>query len=168
MTDDEPESRLRFAALCFRDQFLLWSVRAWITESAGGPHMPRRVEEAFDAAGLAEARQTLHELLTIIGTRAHRTVRFRPIGCVGVADEEARFLTLMAAARCRESDAYALDLLMGWLPPHEAMRALPLARDLALKAAERLPAPGPGAHPPPAGPTPVEPTSPDPGLSLIH
>lgn len=119
-----PTNHLRFAVLRFHDQFLLWGARMWIAETRQQPAMPPRVREAFAVAGVLEATDYLHDLLTIISTQAGRAVHFNPVAEPFVAEEEARFLTLLAAARHDACDAYAVTLLTGWLPLAAAHRAL--------------------------------------------
>ena len=166
MMPDTPASRLCFSSLRFRDQFALWSTRMWITASSREPHMPARVREAFAVAGIGDAAESLHALLSILATNAHRTLHFRPVGCPRVSAEEARFLTLLTAARERAAEDRALQLLAEWLPPAAARLALEAARPLAHRL---LVAARPG-DPEDTSDFRVGPTlsSPDPGIALLH
>ena len=93
--------------------------------------MPTVVEEGFEAGGLLEEKEHFHELLTLISVTATRTILFSPTPCPMVAPEEARFLSMLSAARQDGCDDYALHLLEEWLPPDTACQALPAARALA-------------------------------------
>jgi hypothetical protein len=160
-----PVSHLRFAMLRFHEQFVLWAARMWVTESCREPAMPARVREAFNVAGVSEATGCLHDLLTIISTQARTTIHFNPVGAPLVAEEEARFLTLIAAARHHACDAYAVTLLTGWLPRAAALQALAPARALALTTFAKL---EPCAHQHPVIAVPAASSSPDPGIALLH
>lgn len=162
-----PTNHLRYAMLKFHDQFLLWAARMWITESRRQPTMPLRVREAFEVAGVVEATDHLHDLLTIISTKADRTALFHPVGEPLVAEEEARFLTLLAAARHHACDAYIVTLLTEWLPKVAALRALAPARALALIAGTKLEPPASGRSHLLTGAQSGS-SSPDPGFALLH
>ena len=162
------ESQLRFEMLTFRDQLLLWSARTWIMASAERPTLPPRVREGFEVAGVAEAANSLHELLSIISTSAHRTINFKPAACPMVASEEARFLTLVYAAREPAAMNYAYELLAAWVPPAAARLALAAARTLAVQIFDTLEPSKPTCTPDgKTGSRSAQP-SPDPGLSLLH
>lgn len=162
------QSRLRFEALTFRDQLLLWSARTWILASPERPTLPPRVREAFQVAGVAEAADSLHELLSIISTSAHRTINFKPVACPMVAPEEARFLTLLYAAKEPAAANYACELLAGWVPPAAARLAHAAARTLAVRVFETLESSDPACTPGVDTDTRPVQSSPDPGLSLLH
>ena len=163
-----PDSRVRFDTLTHRNQLLLWSARMWVTASSQRPSMPPCIREAFDITGVPEAAESLHELLSIITTGADRTIHFRPVNSPMVSPEEARFLTLLAAAKERAAEPYAYELLVSWMPPAAARLALAAARDLATQVFEHL-TPS-GAVSAKKGNIRNRPdhTSPDPGLSLLH
>ncbi len=158
----------RFDALPFRDQLVLWSARMWITASVERPVMPARVEQAFEVAGVPEAAPSLHQLLTIISTAAHRTVEFHPVPCPMLADEEARFLLLITAARNSSCHAYAFRLLLRWVPPAAARLALAPASTLAVATFGRLASPRERAAPGEAQQDRRLFVPADPGISRVH
>lgn len=167
MGDCPPESHVRFETLKFCDQLLLWAARMWIAASTTRPTMPSRVGEAFGLAGVSKALASLHELLTMIRVANGHSIGFQPVCCPLVAPAEARFLTILTAARVESCEEYALELLLEWVPPAAARIALSsvheLARDTAMLGHKGSPlawrfesAQGRTC------------SSPDPGLLLVH
>lgn len=140
MTDPQCGA-LRCDLLTFHDQFLIWATRNWVMASATRPTLPGIVRKAFAVAGAAGAADDLHELLSIITISAARIIQFKPPGCRTLSTDEARFLTLMTAARCETCDADTLSLFRDWLPPAAARQALPSARRLAWATFARIGSP---------------------------
>lgn len=159
---------LRFDSLKFRDQLVLWAARHWIAASSTRPTMPPLVTEAFKVAGIPEATDYLHEALTIVSTRARRTILFCPVDCQTVSNEEARFLTLLTLVRQGGCEECAMKLLLRWVPAPAAFLARVAMRGLSLSVVRELgarPKTNPGSF---GSEVSVSFRWPDPGASRLH
>ncbi len=136
-----PAGALRCDLLTFHDQFLIWATRNWVMASTSCPTLPPIVREGFGVAGAVEAADDLHQLLSIITVSAVRVIQLKPPGCRILSPDEARFLTLMTAARCETCDADTISLFRDWLPPAAARHALWPARRLAWATFEKIGSP---------------------------
>jgi len=151
------EPGVEIDGLAFSEQFLVWSIRAWVDGYKAGTGRAGLLREGFALAGAADGWLLVEELMTIVATSARRPLDVRCLACKTLGDDEAPLLSAIAGLQ-REVDAPAIATCEDWLPPSAARVALKLlgrlARELG-RAGMCLPAP-------------VQARISDRGLALVH
>ncbi|MCP5365578.1 MAG: hypothetical protein H6905_10200 [Hyphomicrobiales bacterium] len=74
----------------------------------------------------------------MMATSGCKDIHFQPVPCQHISDDELHFLLLLNAAGQGASEDYLLELLMEWLPPVSAARALAFVRELAFSVFTRM------------------------------
>lgn len=144
-------------ALSFPQQFVVWSLRAWIDGHRSGVGRAHLLREAYELAGAAEGWLLVEELMTVIAVSARRALGMRCLKCRELGEDEAALLEAVGSLQAGEG-AKAQAMLADWLPPSGARLAFVLLERLAASlAAARL-----------RLPAPERPRVPDRGLALVH
>ncbi len=141
-----PEPGVEIETLSFSEQFLVWSVRAWVDGYKAGTGRAGLLREGFALAGATDGWLLVEELMSIIASTARRPLDVLCLACRSLGDDEAP----------------AAVTVGNWLPPSAARVALALLTRLASElrqAGMRLPVPMPM-------PMPIR--VPDRGLALVH
>jgi len=152
-----PESGVEIETLSLSEQFLVWSVRAWVDGYKAGTGRAGLLREGFALAGAADGWLLIEELMTIIASTAKRPLDVRCLACRTLGEDEVPLLAAIAGLQ-QEDEAPAVVMVGNWLPPSAARVALALLTRLASalhQAGMRLPAPMPIRIP-------------DRGLALVH
>lgn len=152
-----PEPGVEIETLSFSEQFLVWSVRAWVDGYKAGTGRAGLLREGFALAGAADGWLLVEELMSIIASTAKRPLDMRCLACRTLGEDEAPLLAAIAGLQ-QEDEAPAVVTVGTWLPPSAARVALELLTRLARElrqAGMRLPAPMPIWVP-------------DRGLALVH
>ncbi len=144
-------------ALSFSEQFLVWSIRAWVEGHKAGTGRASLLREGFTLAGAADGWLLVEELMTIVAMSAKRPLDVRCLACRTLGADEAPLIAAIASLQ-HEVDATAIATCKDWLPPSAARIAIKLLGRLAGelgRAGLRLPVPGMARIP-------------DRGLALVH
>lgn len=144
-------------ALTFPEQFLVWSVRAWVDGYKSGTGRAGLLREGFALAGAADGWLVVEELMSIVAANARRPLDMRCLACRALGEDEAPLLAAIAGLQ-QGDEAPATVVVADWLPPSAAQAALALLKRLAgelSQAGMRLPAS-------------VRSRIPDRGLALVH
>lgn len=145
------------AALGFPQQFLVWSVRAWVDGHKTGVGRAHLLREAYALAGATEGWLLVEELMTVIAVSARRALDIRCLACRQIGEDEAALLDAVGSLQAGEA-AKAQAVLAGWLAPSGARVAFGVLDRLAASlAGARL-----------RLPPPERPRVPDRGLTLVH
>lgn len=151
------EPGVEIDTLSFSEQFLVWTIRAWVDGYKAGTGRAGLLREGFALAGASDGWLLVEELMSIVAASAKRPLDVRCLACKTLGDDEAALLAAIAGLQC-EAGAPAIATCEDWLPPSSARVAVKLLGRLARelhRAGMRLPAPVL---------TPV----PDRGLALVH
>ncbi len=130
-------------ALSFSEQFLVWSVRAWVDGYKAGTGRAGLLREGFALAGAADGWLVVEELMSIVAAAARRPLDVRCLACRTLGEDEAPLLAAVAGLQ-QKDEAPAVATVADWLPPSAARAVLALLTRLAselFQAGLRLPAP---------------------------
>lgn len=151
------EPDVEIETLSFPEQFLVWSVRAWVDGYKAGTGRAALLREGFALAGVADGWLVIEELMSIVAATAKRPLDVRCLACRTLGEDEGPLLSAVAGLQ-QDSEVPAVVIVADWLPPSAARAALALLTRLAgelFQAGLRLPAP-------------MRPSTSDRGLALVH
>lgn len=151
------EPGVEIEALSFSEQFLVWSVRAWVDGYKAGTGRAGLLREGFRLAGAADGWLVVEELMSIVAATAGRPLDLRCLACRTLGEDEAPLLAAVAGLQ-KDDGAPAVGTVADWLPPSAARAVLALLIRLADELRQA------GLHLPAA----VRSRIPDRGLALVH
>ena len=152
-----PEPGVEIETLSFSEQFLVWSVRAWVDGYKAGTGRAGLLREGFALAGATDGWLLVEELMSIIASTARRPLDVRCLACRTLGEDEAPLLAAIAGLQ-QDDEAPAVVTVGNWLPPSAARVALALLTRLASELRQA------GMRLPVSMPIRV----PDRGLALVH
>lgn len=153
------EPGVEIETLSFSEQFLIWSIRAWVDGFKSGTGRAGLLREGFALAGASDGWLMVEELMSIIASSAKRPLDVRCLACKTLGDDEAPLLSAIAGLQ-HDQEGPATATFEEWLPPSAARIALKLLGRLAGelgRAGLRLPVQ-----------IQVAKMIPDRGLALVH
>lgn len=77
-------------------RFLVWSMRAWVTQMGHGACPARTLGPAFARWKLIGALQPFHRMMLVLNRDGAETMRFAPLPCPRVAEDEAILIGLVS------------------------------------------------------------------------
>ena len=93
------EPGVEIDTLTFPQQFLVWSVRAWVDGYKSGTGRAGLLREGFALAGAADGWLVVEELMSIIATSARRPLDMRCLACRALGEDEAPLLAASERSR---------------------------------------------------------------------
>ena len=90
------------AALTFPEQLVLWSLRNWASGQGRHGLIERELCQACGCSAGRIALSSLATALTVLTCGAKRPVRWLPLPCRGIAEDEALVLGLIAASQAKD------------------------------------------------------------------
>ena len=95
-------------------QFLVWSMRGWVTGLGQGRGPAQLLGPAFARRGIIGALQPFHRTMLMLNRDALETLRFCPVACPRVSEHEAILLETLTSLRERgpAQTRATLDLLV--------------------------------------------------------
>jgi hypothetical protein len=153
------EPGIDIETLSFAEQFLIWTIRAWVDGYKAGTGRAGLLREGFALAGAADGWLLVEEMMSIVAATARRPLDMRCLSCKTLGSDESALLVAVAGLQC-EVEAPAIATLEEWLPPSASRAGLKLLGGLAreLRRAGLL-LPTPAA---------LHTRVPDRGLALVH
>jgi hypothetical protein len=81
-------------------RFLIWSMRNWVTALGQRQCPPNAIGPAFAKWGMIAALPHFHMAMMLLSRDSLMTLKFSPINCLIVGEDEALFLALFRAVAC--------------------------------------------------------------------
>ena len=82
--------------LGFSEQFLVWTIRAWVDGYRAGTGRAGLLREGFALAGASDGWLLVEELMSIVAASAKRPLDVRCLACKTLGDDEAPLLAAIA------------------------------------------------------------------------
>jgi len=81
-------------------RFLIWSMRSWVTAISQRQCPPNAIGPAFAKWGMIAALPHFHMAMMLLSRDSLMTLKFSPINCLIVAEDEAMLLALVRSIAC--------------------------------------------------------------------
>lgn len=107
---------VEIGTLSFSEQFVVWSVRAWVDGYKAGTGRGGLLREGFTIAGAADGWLLVEELMTFIASTAKRPLDMRCLACRTLGEDKAPLLAGIAGLQHKD-EAPAVVTVGNWPPP---------------------------------------------------
>jgi hypothetical protein len=81
-------------------RFLIWSMRNWVTALGQRQCPPNAIGPAFAKWGMIAALPHFHMAMLVLSRESLMTLKFSPINCMQIGDDEALLLGLFRSIAC--------------------------------------------------------------------
>jgi hypothetical protein len=85
-------------------RFLIWSMRNWVTALSQQQCPPNAVGPAFAKWGMIGALPHFHMAMMVLSREALQTLKFSPLNCQVIVEDEALMLGLFRSVACDPPD----------------------------------------------------------------
>ena len=90
----------RITSLDNGDRFLIWSMRNWVAALGQRQCPPNAIGPAFAIWGMIAALPHFHMAMILLGRESLMTLKFSPINCLVIGEDEALLLGLFRSIAC--------------------------------------------------------------------